>query len=62
MRGVLVRWSCERHRLARVGIEIHLPATFPEKYRDAVRRAAETCAVKKAILDPPELTVTTTTA
>ncbi|HEY3357441.1 MAG TPA: OsmC family protein [Polyangia bacterium] len=57
-----VEWDREQHRLARVGVEIRLPASFPEKYRDAVRRAAETCAVKKAIFDPPELTVTTTTA
>ena len=50
-----------KHRLARVAIEIELPDSFPERYRDAVRRAADLCAVKRAILDPPELAVTTRT-
>ena len=54
-----VEFDPEKHRLSRVKIDIHLPATFPEKYRDAVRRAAETCAVKRAIYDPPELVVET---
>ena len=47
------------HRLVRVRIEIVLPPGFPEQYRDAVRRAAEGCAVKKAILSPPEFTIET---
>jgi len=54
-----VEFDPEKHRLSRVAIDIHLPADFPEKYRDAVRRAAETCAVKRAILDPPEFAITT---
>ncbi len=49
----------EGHRLASVTIEIELPPSFPEKYRDAVRRAADHCAVKKAILTPPSLEVVT---
>ena len=49
----------EKHRLAKVAIEIHVPKEFPEKYVQAVRRAAETCAVKRAILDPPEFVVQT---
>jgi ribosomal protein S12 methylthiotransferase accessory factor len=47
------------HRLTRVRIEVHLPAAFPEKYRAAVARAADLCAVKKAILTPPEFEVRT---
>ncbi len=47
-----------RKRLARVTIEITLPPGFPEKYRTAIVKAAELCAVKKAIMDPPEFTVT----
>ena len=54
-----VEFDSEKHRLSRVAIDIHLPADFPEKYRDAVRRAAETCAVKRAILDPPEFAIAT---
>jgi ribosomal protein S12 methylthiotransferase accessory factor len=40
-------------RVVRLAIEIRLPPGFPEKHRDAVVRAAELCAVKKHILDPP---------
>jgi ribosomal protein S12 methylthiotransferase accessory factor len=47
----------EKKRLARVEIEIILPADFPEKYEDAVVRAAEACSVKKTVLDPPEFAV-----
>jgi ribosomal protein S12 methylthiotransferase accessory factor len=57
-----VEFDREKHRLSRVAIDIHLPASFPEKYRDAVRRAAETCAVKRALFDPPELVVETRSA
>jgi putative redox protein len=48
-----VERDAEKHRVARLVIEIRLPAGFPEKHRDAVIRAAELCAVKKHILEPP---------
>jgi len=41
-------------------LDIQLPADFPEKYRAAVINAAELCAVKRAITDPPEFEVVTT--
>ncbi|MEA3245109.1 MAG: OsmC family protein [Gemmatimonadota bacterium] len=41
-----------------VDVAIHLPADFPEKYRAAVVRAADQCAVKEAFRDPPEIRVT----
>lgn len=40
-----------------VRIEIQLPASFPEKYRDAIVRAADQCAVKRQILTPPRFEV-----
>jgi putative redox protein len=40
-----------------VEIEILLPADFPEKYREAVVRAAEQCAVKKHLEKPPAILV-----
>jgi putative redox protein len=43
----------ERHLTTKVYLEIKLPAGFPDKYRDAVIRAAETCAVKRALDNPP---------
>lgn len=52
-------WNPETHKLAKVGIEIQVPADFPEKYRTAVQRAADQCAVKRTIADPPEFEVRT---
>ncbi|MBN1541767.1 OsmC family protein [candidate division KSB1 bacterium] len=40
-------------------LEVHLPKGFPEKYRDAVIRAADQCAVKKHLVEPPELRIQT---
>lgn len=49
--------NAETKRLDRVEIRIHLPGDFPEKYRSAILRATDQCAVKKALLDPPEIEV-----
>lgn len=46
-----------KRRPSAISMTINLPADFPEKYRDAVVRAANLCSVKRAILNPPELTV-----
>jgi len=34
-----------------------LPPDFPEKYKAAVIKAADTCSVKKHFLNPPEIQV-----
>ncbi len=47
------------HMVSHVSLEIHLPAGFPEKYKDAVIRSAEQCAVKKHLEKPPKIAVTT---
>jgi putative redox protein len=44
-------------RIGLVRMEIQLPAAFPEKYRDAIVRAADQCAVKRHILEPPRFEV-----
>jgi ribosomal protein S12 methylthiotransferase accessory factor len=49
----------ENKRLEKVAITIQLPAGFPEKYRAAIIKATDQCAVKKAIFDPPEFAVLT---
>lgn len=49
----------ESKRLNRVDITLRLPTGFPEKYRAAIVRATDQCAVKQALLDPPEINVTT---
>jgi ribosomal protein S12 methylthiotransferase accessory factor len=43
-----------------VEIEIQVPPHFPEKYHDALIRAADQCAVKKHIQAPPRFNVHTT--
>ncbi len=35
--------------------EIQLPPDFPAKYRDAVVRAAESCGVRRHLLNPPAM-------
>ena len=50
------------HMVSRVGLEIQLPAGFPEKYREALIRAAEQCAVKKHLEKPPVIQVSTVMA
>lgn len=49
-------------RVAKLAIEIQLPPGFPEGHREAVIRAAELCAVKKHIHQPPAFEVTAVTA
>jgi putative redox protein len=42
-----------------IRLDIKLPATFPEKYREAVINAAELCLVKKTIIFQPGFEITT---
>jgi ribosomal protein S12 methylthiotransferase accessory factor len=51
--------NTETKHLDRISISLHLPDGFPEKYRGAIIRATDQCAVKKALLDPPEIEVIT---
>lgn len=48
--------------LSSIRLEIQLPVGFPEKYRDAIVRAADQCSVKRHILEPPALEVVAVTA
>jgi len=45
-----------------IELEIQLPPSFPEKYKQAVIRSAELCAVKKHFENPPHIQVTSTSA
>lgn len=45
------------HMIDRISIDIDLPPDFPEKYRTAVVRAAESCTVKKHLAAPPVIQV-----
>lgn len=42
-----------------IELDIQVPPDFPDKYKDAVIRSAELCAVKKHLENPPEFTVHT---
>jgi ribosomal protein S12 methylthiotransferase accessory factor len=51
--------NSDTRRLDQIKIMIHLPDGFPEKYKKAIIRVTDQCAVKKAILDSPEFVVGT---
>ncbi|MBT0663468.1 OsmC family protein [Geobacter pelophilus] len=51
-----------KKRLARVSLEIRVPEDFPQKYHNALIKTAELCAVKKAVMDPPEFSISTVVA
>lgn len=44
----------------KIDLEIQLPPSFPDKYRDSLIRSADLCAVKKHLENPPEFDITTT--
>ncbi len=48
--------------LSRVELDIQVPASFPEKYREALVRVADQCSVKKAIQLQPRFEVRTVVA
>jgi putative redox protein len=43
----------ETHMVKTASLQIKLPPDFPDKYDDAVIRAAEQCMVKRNLADPP---------
>ena len=53
-----MNYDMTKRMVNKVSLDIQLPAGFPEKYRAAVVNAANLCAVKKHLLDAPELDVT----
>ena len=50
------------HMVEKVLINIQLPKEFPEKYKEAVLRAAESCTVKKHLAAPPQVQLNTSMA
>jgi putative redox protein len=48
--------------VAKIGLDIEVPADFPEKYHEALVRAASQCAVKKHLENPPSFDVKTVVA
>ena len=62
--GITMRTEHDREAglISKISLEIKLPPGFPEKYRDAVVRAAEQCTVKRHLDHPPLFETYTTTA
>ncbi|MEP0804654.1 MAG: OsmC family protein [Chloroflexota bacterium] len=46
--------------VSKIDLDIQVPASFPDKYRDSLIRAADLCAVKKHLENPPTFEITTT--
>lgn len=47
----------EAGRIATLRITLELPEGFPEKYRRAIVRSMDQCAVKRHIVEPPEFEI-----
>jgi putative redox protein len=45
------------NRIARFDVDVKIPGGVPEKYRDAVKRAAEGCTVHHTLMNAPEIAV-----
>jgi putative redox protein len=50
--------GAESHLMESISIEVVVPSGFPEKYRDAIVRAAGLCFVKQQLGHKPEITTT----
>ncbi len=53
------KYNPEKRLIDKIEIEIHLPADFPDKYREAIIKAAGACTVKKHVMDAPEFSIVT---
>lgn len=51
--------SFETGLIGQIDLEIQVPPTFPEKYKDSLIRSAQLCAVKKHLENPPQFEITT---
>src|SRR5574341_674850 len=48
-----------KSKLSRIVLDINVPPDFPEKYRNALVKVADQCAVKKAMMNPPQFEIKT---
>ena len=54
--------DAEKKLVTRIAIDVTLPGSFPEKYRDAFVRAVGHCSVKRHLAQAPAVEVVTTRA
>ncbi len=47
------------HLMEKIAIDVKLPPDFPQKYKKALIRAAQMCTVKRNLIQPPEILVST---
>lgn len=52
-------WNPTKKLVENIQIEIIVPPTFPEKYIQALIRSVNECSVKKTLITPPHIEVTT---
>jgi putative redox protein len=45
------------HLVENIRIDIHVPKDFPEKYKNAVIKAADVCTVKRHLKNPPQIDI-----
>ncbi|MGD0022179.1 MAG: OsmC family protein [Smithellaceae bacterium] len=45
------------HRVEKMNIDIVLPPNFPERYKSAIVKTAQSCSVKKFLDAPPEIQI-----
>lgn len=48
----------EKEHITAIEFKLQLPNSFPEKYKKALLRAANSCTVKKHLASPPEINIT----
>jgi putative redox protein len=51
--------SAEKKMIDKIDIEIQLPPEFPEKYKNAVIKSVDNCAVKAHMIHPPSFEIVT---
>jgi uncharacterized OsmC-like protein len=51
-------WNEKKHGIERLHIDLKLPPGFPDRYKKAVIRVMDLCAVKRHIVNPPEFVIT----
>jgi putative redox protein len=51
-------WDERKQACERFDIDLKLPPGFPDKYKRAVIRVMDLCAVKRHIVNPPEFVIT----
>jgi len=56
-----MNYNYKTRLIDKIELKVNLPNNFPEKYKAAVVNAANLCAVKEHLKNPPNIEVSTTT-